>query len=274
MSALEATIEEKEQPRVFPDERRAQLILEHLPRVHWIASKIHQKLPPGVCLEDLVSAGVLGLIEAVDHYDPRYNVKLQTYADHRIRGAILDSISGLDGIPAHKRIKAKQLEQAAANAAQRTNGSSSSEDVARELGISLDEYHAQLQETRQVRIRSLEAVCIKGKEEFSLLDVLADDAERQPYYQIEKEELRKLVHKGLASLPPMERIVMTLYFNEGWRLREIAGVVDLHITRISQLKAQATLRLRCFIMARWPTGKGGALGRTNPVMRAQPIPIH
>ncbi len=275
MPVLEAIAEEKPAPcDGAAAERRAQLILEHLPRVRWIAGRICHRLPSNVCLEDLVSAGVLGLIEAVDHYDPSYNVKLRTYADHRIRGAILDSISGLDGVPAHKRVMANQLAQAAADAAQRTNGNSTSEDIAQELGISLEEYHARIQETRHVRLRSLEASCINGCEEFSLLDVLADDAERQPYYQIEKQELRKLVNKGLASLPPMERIVMTLYFTEGWRLRDIAGIVDLHITRISQLKAQATARLRCFVITRWPAGKGGALAATSPIMRAQLDPAY
>src|SRR5215470_1063783 len=82
---------------------REKLILEHLPQVRWVATRIHEKLPDSTCLEDLISIGIVGLINAIDNFDPQFNVKLKTYAEHKIRGAILDSVRGLDGVPAHKR---------------------------------------------------------------------------------------------------------------------------------------------------------------------------
>src|SRR5579863_8668401 len=91
---------------------RERLILEHLPQVRWIASRIHEKLPESTSLEDLVSIGIVGLINAIDNFDPKYNVKLKTYAEHKIRGAILDSIRGMDGVPAHKRKRLKEIEAA------------------------------------------------------------------------------------------------------------------------------------------------------------------
>ena len=91
-------------------QERERLILEHLSQVRWIAMRIHEKIGGAVGLDDLVSAGVIGLINAVDSYDPRFNVKLKTYAEHRIRGSILDSIRGLDGVPVHKRKRLKQIE--------------------------------------------------------------------------------------------------------------------------------------------------------------------
>src|SRR5579885_2413041 len=121
-------------PAPTPDPaERERLILENLPHVRWIAMRIHEKLGGAVALDDLISSGVIGLINAVDSYDPKFNTKLRTYAEHRIRGAILDSIRGLDGIPAHKRKRLKQVEAAIAAAEQRLQRVPSEEEIAAEL---------------------------------------------------------------------------------------------------------------------------------------------
>src|SRR6266481_4851146 len=95
-----------------PAASREELILEHLPQVRWIATRIHEKLPDNICLEDLTSIGIIGLINAIDNFDPKFNVKLKTYAEHKIRGAILDSLRGMDGIAPHKRKKLKLVQTA------------------------------------------------------------------------------------------------------------------------------------------------------------------
>src|ERR1700758_457706 len=100
-------------------QQREALILEHLPQVNWIASRIHEKLPPSVQLDDLISAGIVGLLAAVDNFDPSHNASLKTYAEYKIRGAILDSIRGLDGIPSHRRKHLKQVADAISAAEQR-----------------------------------------------------------------------------------------------------------------------------------------------------------
>jgi RNA polymerase sigma factor for flagellar operon FliA len=125
-------------------DERDRLIVENLPHVRWIAIRIHEKLGNAVSLEDLVSSGVVGLINAVDAYDPKYNVKLKTYAEHRIRGAILDSIRGLDGIPAHKRKQLKVMEAAIATAEQRLQRVPTEEEIAAELNMPLAEYQSSL----------------------------------------------------------------------------------------------------------------------------------
>ena len=99
-------------PAAEPSSERERLILEHLPQVRWVATRIHEKLPDNTSLEDLISIGIVGLINAIDNFDPQFNVKLKTYAEHKIRGAILDSIRGMDGIPAHKRKRLKQIQAA------------------------------------------------------------------------------------------------------------------------------------------------------------------
>src|ERR1043165_6162591 len=121
------------------NEERERLILEHLPQVRLIARRIQERLPESIVLDDLISTGVLGLISAIDHFDPTQNVKLKTYAEYKIRGAILDSLRGLDWAPRQKRKKAKQIEAAIAAAEQKLHGSATEEEIAHELGINIDE---------------------------------------------------------------------------------------------------------------------------------------
>src|SRR5256885_149252 len=123
------------------ESEREQLILEHLPQVRLIARRIQERLPENISLEDLVSTGVLGLISAIDHFDPTHRVKLKTYAEYKIRGAILDSLRGLDWAPRQKRRQAKQIDAAIAKAEQRLQRPPNEEEIAAQLEISIDEYH-------------------------------------------------------------------------------------------------------------------------------------
>src|SRR3954470_23048886 len=118
---------------VMAESERERLILEHLPQVRLIARRIQERLPDNICLEDLISTGVLGLISAIDNFDPAHNVKLKTYAEYKIRGAILDSLRGLDWAPRQKRRKAKQIEAAIASAEQKLKRTPTEEEIAREL---------------------------------------------------------------------------------------------------------------------------------------------
>src|SRR5690349_3215719 len=130
------------------NEERERLILEHLPQVRLIARRIQERLPESISLDDLVSTGVLGLISAIDNFDPAHNVKLKTYAEYKIRGAILDSLRGLDWAPRQKRRRAKQIEAAIAAAEQRLQRAPTEEEIAAQLGIPLNEYHQWLVEIR------------------------------------------------------------------------------------------------------------------------------
>src|SRR5579872_2826029 len=138
------------------EKERERMILEHLPQVRLIARRIQERLPENISLEDLISTGVVGLISAIDNFDPSHNVKLKTYAEYKIRGAILDSLRGLDWAPRQKRRKAKQIESAISAAEQRLQGAPGEEEIAAELGVSLDEYHEWLVEIRGLNIASLE----------------------------------------------------------------------------------------------------------------------
>src|SRR5919107_1072796 len=135
---------------------RERLILEHLPQVRLIARRIQERLPENISLDDLVSTGVLGLISAIDHFDAGHHVKLKTYAEYKIRGAILDSLRGLDWAPRQKRRQAKQIELAISAAEQRLQRTPGEEEIAEQLGIDIAEYHEWLVEIRGLNIASLE----------------------------------------------------------------------------------------------------------------------
>ena len=240
---------------MISSDERDRLILDNLPQVRLIARRIHERLPESVSLDDLISTGVVGLITAVDNFDPAQNVKLKTYAEYKIRGAILDSLRGLDWAPRQKRKKAKQIEAAIYSAEQRLNRAPNEEDVAAELNLTLDEYHEWLVEIRGVNIGSFEYA--KGEEEGrDLLQFISDNEDDWPSSLFERAELQKLLASAIEKMPEVERNVLGLYYHNELTLREIATAMTLHESRVSQLKSQAILRLRTYMERRWPTPRG------------------
>ena len=131
---------------------REQLILDHLPQVRLIARKIHERLPESVNLDDLISTGIVGLISAIDNFDPAHNVKLKTYAEYKIRGAILDSLRGLDWAPRQQRKRSKMIEAAIASAEQKLHRAPTEPEIALELNLTISEYHEWLVEIRSKAI--------------------------------------------------------------------------------------------------------------------------
>ncbi|HUA20731.1 MAG TPA: FliA/WhiG family RNA polymerase sigma factor [Bryobacteraceae bacterium] len=236
-------------------EEREQLILEHLPQVRLIARRIHERLPESVNLDDLISTGTIGLIAAIDRFDPQHNVKLKTYAEYKIRGAILDSLRGLDWAPRQQRKRSKQIEAAIASAEQRLHRAPSEEEIAQELGLTLAEYHEWLVDIRGVNLGSLEASS-PDDEGRNLLKYISDDEENWPSRLLERSELQRLLAEAIEKMPRTERLVISLYYHEELTLREIAKVVSLHESRVSQLKSQAILRLRAYLEDRWPMVRG------------------
>lgn len=236
-------------------EERDRLIMEHLPQVRLIARRIHERLPDSVSLDDLVSTGIIGLISAIDRFDSSHNVKLKTYAEYKIRGAILDSLRGLDWAPRQQRKRTKQIEAAIVVIEQRVHRQPSEEEIAAELKVTIEEYHEWLVDIRGVNLGSLE--CASPDEESrDLLKYISDDEENWPSKILERSELQKLLALALDKMPYIERTVLSLYYHEELTLREIAKVVKLHESRVSQLKSQAILRLRAYIEKRWPTRRG------------------
>jgi RNA polymerase sigma factor for flagellar operon FliA len=245
----------KYQNRDHAAEERERLILEHLPQVRLIARRIHERLPESVNLDDLISTGTLGLIAAIDRFDPRHNVKLKTYAEYKIRGAILDSLRGLDWAPRQQRKRSKMIETAISSVEQRLHRAPSEEEIASQLNLTLEEYHEWLVDIRGVNLGSLE-VASPDEEDRSLLKYISDDEENWPSRLLERSELQRLLADAIDKMPRTERTVITLYYHEELTLREISKVVNLHESRVSQLKSQAILRLRSYVEKRWPMQRG------------------
>ena len=243
-------------PTMLP-EVREQLILEHLPQVKLIARRIHERLPVSVSLDDLISTGILGLIAAIDRYDPAHDVKLKTYAEYKIRGAILDSLRELDWAPRQQRKRAKLIESAIAVLEQRLQHSPTEDEIANHLNLSMEEYQDWLSDARGLTLGSLEN---SGTEEEGrdLLRYVSDTEESWPSYLFERSELERLLARSIDRMPRIEKTVLSLYYYEELTLREIAQVVDLHESRISQLKSQAILRLRSQMQKQWPRERGAA----------------
>jgi RNA polymerase sigma factor for flagellar operon FliA len=235
-------------------EERERLILEHLPQVRLIARRIQERLPENISLDDLISNGVIGLIAAIDNFDPAHNVKLKTYAEYKIRGAILDGLRGLDWAPRQKRKKAKQIEAAILAAEQKLQRAPVEEEIAEQLALTVDEYRLWLVEIRGLNFGNVEYS--SGDNGRDLLQYVADRDELLPSKVFERAELERLLADTIGHMPAIERTVLSLYYQEELTLREIAQIVDLHESRISQLKSQAILRIRTQVERRWPTTRG------------------
>jgi RNA polymerase sigma factor for flagellar operon FliA len=232
---------------------REQLILEHLPQVRLIARRIHDRLPESVSLDDLISTGILGLIAAVDRFDPSQGVKLRTYAEYKIRGAILDSLRGLDWATRQQRKRAKQIEVAISSAEQRLHRTPTEEEIAAELGQTVEEYHEWLVDSRGLSLGSLENASASPDDEgHDILKYVSDDEASWPSRLLERSELQRLLADAISKMPDIEKTVLSLYYHEELTLREISKIVRLHESRISQLKTQGILRLRAYMDKRWP----------------------
>jgi RNA polymerase sigma factor for flagellar operon FliA len=234
---------------------RDELIVANLPLVRWIAFRIHDRLPKEFALDDLVSVGVLGLIAAIDSYDPAQNVKLSTYASYRIRGAIMDSIRGLDGIAPHHRKLVKQLQSAISSLEHRLQRQPDEEEIAAEMGLDRDEYQQVLLQTRGVTVGSLDS-SPENSERSPLLNYLPASNDLDPARLFERSELKRTIAEGISKLPKVERQVLGLYYQENLGLKEIAELMHLHYSRISQLKTQAVMRLRALMEKKWPAQGG------------------
>jgi RNA polymerase sigma factor for flagellar operon FliA len=241
-------------------EEREQIILEHLPQVRLIARRIHDRLPESVSLDDLISTGIVGLISAIDRFDSSHNVKLKTYAEYKIRGAILDSLRGLDWAPRQQRKRSKQIEAAISRVEQRMHRSPTEDEIAVELGVTIEEYHEWLVEVRGLNLGSLESAAPEDENNNSrdLLKYISGDEENWPSRLLERSELQRLLAEAIGKMPDIEKTVLSLYYHEELTLREISKIVHLHESRISQLKSQAILRLRSYMEKRWPMTRGAA----------------
>jgi RNA polymerase sigma factor for flagellar operon FliA len=230
--------------------QREALVLQHLPQVRLIAKRIHDRLPDYISLDDLVSTGVVGLLAAIDNFDPSLNVQLKTYAERKIRFAILDGLRDMDWAPRELRKKSKLIEAAIHRVNQRVGREATETEIASELGVSLENYQKWLGEVQSVELERLENA---GGEEGGqqLLNFISGDPESIPSRIMERSELERLLALAIDRMPRIERTVLHLYYFEELTLREIAQIVGMHLSRVAQLRTQAILRLRSHLERVW-----------------------
>lgn len=231
-------------------QRREALVLQHLPQVRAIARRIHDRLPPHISLDDLVAPGIVGLLAAIDNFDPDLNVQLNTYAERRIRGAILDSLREMDWVPRETRKKSRVLERAIHRLKQRFGREPEAEEIATEVGIQIDEYQAWLSELQGIDLEQLEPAD-SAEPNRALINVISEDESRWPSRIVERAELERILAQAIERMPKVERTVLSLYYYEEMNLREIAEIMGLHLSRIGQLRVQAILRLRSHLERVW-----------------------
>jgi len=230
--------------------RREALVLEHLGQVRLIARRIHGRVPSYISLDDLISAGIVGLLKAIDNFDPDLNIQLNTYAEHRIRGAIMDGLREMDWAPRETRKRSKLIEKAIHSVEQRLGRAPTEEEISDVLRIPLPEYQNWLTEVQSIDLQRLEYV--RGDDASgNLLQFISDDEESWPSQVVERSELERTVALAIDRMPKPERTVLSLYYYEELNLREIAEVMGLHLSRIGQLRAQAILRLRSHLQKVW-----------------------
>ncbi|HXW52362.1 MAG TPA: FliA/WhiG family RNA polymerase sigma factor [Candidatus Acidoferrales bacterium] len=223
---------------------REEIIHKYLHLVKYVAGRISVNLPPHVEIDDLINEGILGLIDAIGKYDDTRGVKFETYAITRINGAILDALRALDWVPRAVRQKARELERVFAELENRIARVPDEHEVAKALGIPLKDYHTLLLKIRGTAILSLEEFLPNEKgHDVALLDTLRDGGPDATHL-LETTEVKSTLAQAVESLPPQERTVITLYYFEGLTLKEIKNVLEVSESRVSQIHAQAVIRLR------------------------------
>lgn len=217
-----------------------EFLRQHAPLVKRIAYHLAARLPPSVIMDDLIQAGMIGLLDAARQYDPSQGAAFDTYATIRIRGAMLDELRRNDWAPKSVHRKERDIMRAVREIEHETGRDARDEEIANKLGISLDDYHKQLHETSNCRVFSLDDL---GMDEGALDEHLADH-NSSPLEQLQSEDLKRVLGNAIANLPERERLVVTLYYHEELNLREIGMVMGVTESRVSQLMSQAMLRLR------------------------------
>ncbi|HEY5479386.1 MAG: RNA polymerase sigma factor WhiG [Gaiellaceae bacterium] len=226
---------------------RDRLILTYAPLVKFVAGRLGSGLPAHVDEGDLVSYGLLGLIGAIERYDPDRDVKFETYAIARIKGSIIDELRAMDWVPRSVRARARDIERAIGELEAQSGRAPSEEEIAAKLGVSQDELGENLLEISRSSIAALDelwTVSSTGGDQVALIDTIEDTQGPEPQAALAQTEMREALGEAIARLPEREKLVVTLYYYEELTLREIGEVLGVTESRVSQLHTKAILRLK------------------------------
>lgn len=221
------------------------MILKYIPYVKYIASRLVSGKPPGVESEDLVSFGILGLIDAIEKFDPSKGLKFETYATLRIRGAIIDELRKISWIPKSAFSKLSLLNQARGELENKLCREPSDEELAKQMSISVSDVHQIQSYVNYVSVISLDEVFFKSDdEELQFKNIVEDVTSPQPEKILEDDEKLDILNNALQMLSEKDRIILNLYYYEKLTLKEIGKILDVSESRVSQLHSRAIIRVR------------------------------
>lgn len=226
--------------------KREQLILEYAPQIKYIAYRLILRLPPHVSVDDLISAGVIGLMDAIEKFDPSRNIQFKTYASFRIKGAMLDELRSQDWVPRSVRQKSAVLERIYAEIEQREGRPATDEEVAEAMNVGIEEFYDLLSRVRGVSLVPMDF----GDEEDCpvydrrVLESVTMDVEENPLGILKKKELKEVIVRAIEQLPESEQKVVSLYYYNELTMREIGRVLEITESRVSQIHTKAMLRMR------------------------------
>jgi RNA polymerase sigma factor for flagellar operon FliA len=235
----------KQEPSGVDGRLREQLIQDYASLVRFVAQRISSRLPSNVDIEDLISSGVIGLMDAIDKYDPTRENKFKTYAEFRIRGAILDELRGQDWVPRSARDKAKIIDRATQELEQRLGRKPSEDEVADHLGMALDEYQDMESKVNNTVLLSIDELGGPSQSDRrSLLDSIENTNSKNPFVHLKNQAASDLLKRNIDDLPDKQKLVLQLYYYEELNLKEIGRILEVTESRVSQLHTQAVTKLR------------------------------
>ena len=251
-----------------PKAVRDTLVHNYLYLVRYVAGKMAMSVPPSVEIDDLVSAGVVGLMDAIEKYDPGRDTKFETYAVSRIRGAIVDDLRSLDWVPRSVRRKARMIEEAYSYLENELGRAASDEEISRKLNISVDEFRSIVEEVVSAGLLSLDDFVGSqdGERTTRIIDLVCSTNDVSPSAPLELEEMREVLAGAIMNLPEKERSVVALYYYEDMTLKEIGRSLGVSESRVSQIHTKAMLRLR----GRLRTLRESLLSTVNEKSSAEP----
>lgn len=221
--------------------QREELVIKYAPLVKYISERIAIRLPMNITKEELNSAGILGLFDALDKFDSGMGIKFETYAEHRIRGAILDELRKMDWLPRSIREDIRRIENAIISARTKLGREPEDFEVAKELGLEMDAYHKLISKAQGVSLLSLDDPTPNGTTPIFAKQVSDGPS---PLDDLARKEMKEIISEAIGCLPKKEQLVLSLYYYDELTLKEIAKVLDLTESRISQIHSKAIISLR------------------------------
>lgn len=225
--------------------QREGLIIKYTPLIKYLAGKLAIRLPSHISMDDLISSGTIGLIDAINKFDPTKNIRFKTYAEFRIRGAMLDELRSLDWVPRSVRRKIADIEKAYHSLQNELARQAEDEEVANRLGLSLEDFYRLIDTVRGVSLTDTRVVRRKTTEdsEDDIFELVAEEGKTDPFSSMSLAQMRDMIASVIDMLPEKERLVISLYYYEDLTMREVGEIMGYTESRISQMHSDATLRL-------------------------------